>query len=126
MLINAFLGLPLTFLGAAYFGIVLGFVSGGALPVGVVAVATGLIGALVLGRGERPSAFVRAGAAVSAVAVALLVSFNLPFSRLDLTGMAQLLSAGVLNGVLWPALPWSAFTYWGPFLTSPRLSASWS
>lgn len=100
MLINAFLGLPLTFLGAAYFGIVLGFVSGGALPVGVVAVATGLIGALVLGRGERPSAFVRAGAAVSVVCVALLVSFNLPFGRLDLTGTVQLLSAGVLNGVL--------------------------
>lgn len=100
MLINAFLGLPLTFLGAAYFGIVLGFVSEGALPVGVVAVASGLIGALVLGRGERPSAFVRAGAAVSAVCVALLVSFNLPFGRLDLTGTVQLLSAGVLNGVL--------------------------
>ena len=32
--------------------------------------------------------------------MALLISFNLPFGRLDLTGTVQLLSAGVLNGVL--------------------------
>ena len=32
--------------------------------------------------------------------MALLVSFNLPFGRLDLTGTVQLLSAGLLNGVL--------------------------
>ncbi len=100
MLINAFLGLPLTFLGAAYFGIILGFVSEGALPVSVVAVASGLIGALVLGRAERPSAFIRAGAAVSAVCLMLLVAFNLPLGALDLTGMVQFLSAGVLNGVI--------------------------
>ena len=60
----------------------------------------GLVGALVLGRGERPSAFVRAGAAVSGVCLVLLLSFNLPTTRLDLTGTVQLLSAGVLNGVL--------------------------
>ncbi len=100
MLIHAFLGLPLTLLAAAYFGIVLGFISDGALAVTVVAVTSALIGALVLGRGERPSAFVRAGAAVSGACLVLLLSFNLPIGQLDLTGAMQFLLAGVLNGAL--------------------------
>ncbi len=100
MLINAFLGLPLTLLGAAYFGIVVGFVSGGALPVAVVAVVSALVGALVLGRGERPMMFVWAGATVAGVCLVLLAAFNLPLGTLDLTGKLQLAAAGLMNGVL--------------------------
>lgn len=100
MLISTLLGLPLAFLVTAYFGLIVGSLSQGALAVVVYAVLGALIGALVLGRGERTSAFVRAGGAVGVTSLAVLIAFNLRPGTLDMTGMAQLLGAAVVNAVL--------------------------
>ncbi|MCB0231403.1 MAG: hypothetical protein KDH90_20180, partial [Anaerolineae bacterium] len=61
MLIAALLGLPWMLLVTIYFGVVMGALASNPLPVITYAMVGAVVGALVVGRGERTSAFVRAG-----------------------------------------------------------------
>ncbi len=100
MLIGTLLGLPLAFLATVYFGVIAGYLSNGNVDLAVYLMLGGLVGTLVLRKGERTSAFITAGAAVSGVSLALLVAYNLPFSGIDLTGAMQLAAAGIANGAI--------------------------
>lgn len=100
MLVGTLLGVPLAFLVTIYFGVITAYLGNGNVDLVVYLMAGALVGALTLRKGERTSAFIIAGAAVSGVSLALLLAFNLPSSGLDLTGVVQLLTAGLVNGAL--------------------------
>jgi putative nucleotidyltransferase with HDIG domain len=100
MLVGALLSLPMAILSVVYFGVMIAYLNGGQVDLVVYCMLTALIGALVLHKGERINTFVVAGAAVSGASVALLLAFNLPFGRIDLTGVIQLALAGLANGAV--------------------------
>lgn len=100
MLVGTLLGAPLAFLVTVYFGVITAYLGNGDVDLVVYLMAGALVGALTLRNGERTSAFITAGAAVSGVSLALLLAFNLPPNGLDLTGVVQLLTAGVVNGAI--------------------------
>ncbi len=100
MLVGTLLGTPMAFLTAVYFGAMAAYLSSGRVDLVVYLMLGGLVGTLVLRKGERTSAFITAGAAVSAVSLALLLAFNLPLTSLDLTGSIQLVAAGLANGAI--------------------------
>lgn len=100
MLIYPLLGVALTFLVTAYFAVIVALLSGGSVDIIVYAIVGPLIGALVLGRADRTSTFVKAGAAVAAANSVVLMSLNLPPQELDLANFAQLAAAAVVSGGL--------------------------
>lgn len=100
MLVGTLLGLPMAFLTVVYFGVMAAYLSNGSVDLVVYLMLGGLVGTLVLRKGERTSAFITAGAAVSGVSLALLTAFNLPLGSIDLTGAIQLLTAGLANGAI--------------------------
>ncbi len=100
MLITPLLGVALTFLVLLSFVVVVAYLSGGSVPVVVYAALGSLLGALALGRADRTSNFVRAGAVVMLVNAVTVTAFSLPLGEQDLTGYLQLLAAGVVNGGL--------------------------
>lgn len=113
MLIAALLGLPWMLLVTLYFGVVLGFLASDALPIMVYAMVGSAIGALVVGRGERTSFFVRAGVAIVLSNLVIMAAFNAPFTALDLTGYVQLFAAAVVNGALAASLTLIGFYLFG-------------
>jgi hypothetical protein len=76
------------------------YLSNGSVELVVYLMLGGLVGTLVLRKGERTSAFITAGAVVSGISLALLLAFNLPLGGLDLTGSIQLATAGLANGAI--------------------------
>jgi hypothetical protein len=100
MLVGTLLSMPMAFLATVYFGVMAVYLGNGNVHLVVYVMLTAAVGALVLRKGERTSAFTAAGAAVSGVSLALLAAFSLPFSRIDLTGLIQLGAAGLANGVI--------------------------
>ncbi len=100
MLVGTLLGMPMAFLTAVYFGVMATYLSNGSVDLVVYLMLGGLVGTLVLRKGERTSAFITAGAAVSGVSLALLLAFNLPLGGIDLTGSIQLATAGLANGAI--------------------------
>ncbi len=100
MLVGTLLGMPMAFLTAVYFGVMAAYLSNGSVDLVVYLMLGGLVGTLVLRKGERTSAFITAGAAVSGVSLALLLAFNLPLDGIDLTGSIQLATAGLANGAI--------------------------
>lgn len=100
MLVSTLLNRPTAFLTAVYFGAMAGYLGNGNVDLVVYLMLGGLVGPLVLRKGERTSAFVTAGAAVSGISLALLLAFNLPFRNIDLTGIIQLMTAGLASGAI--------------------------
>lgn len=100
MLVGTLLGMPMAFLATVYFGVIATYLGQSNGDLVVYLVLSALVGALMLRKGERTSAFITAGAAVSGVSLALLLAFNLSSHSLDLTGAVQLVAAGVVNGAL--------------------------
>ncbi len=100
MLVGTLLSMPTAFLTAIYFGAIAGYLGNGNVDLVVYLMLGGLVGPLMLRKGERTSAFITAGAAVSGVSLALLLAFNLPLSSLDLTGIIQLAAAGLASGAI--------------------------
>lgn len=113
MLIAALLGLQWMLLVTIYFGVVLGALASNPLPMITYAMVGSVIGALVVGRGERTSAFVRAGLAIALANVLIVAAFEMPFSSLDLTGHVQLFAAAVVNGALAASLTLIGFYFFG-------------
>ena len=113
MLIAALLGLPWMLLVTIYFGVVMGSLASDPLPVITYAMVGAVVGALVVGRGERTSAFVRAGVAIALANVLVVAAFEMPFNTLDLTGHVQLFSAAVVNGALAASLTLIGFYFFG-------------
>lgn len=113
MLLAALLGLPWMLLVTIYFGVVLGALANDPLPIVTYAMVGSVIGALVVGRGERTSAFVRAGVAIALANVLIVAAFEAPFNSLDLTGLVQLFSAAVVNGALAASLTLIGFYLFG-------------
>ena len=57
-----------------------------------------LTGVFVLGQAHRFWAFFRAGIAITAAGIAALLAFRLPFTQMDLIGIATLMGAALFNG----------------------------
>jgi len=100
MLLASLFDLRLATLITLCFGLLVGYLTNGAPEVVTYAVVGALVGAFTLGRGERLINFVRAGGYVALFNLAVLTAFRLPDHDLDLTGILQLTSAAVANGVL--------------------------
>ncbi|MEZ4769999.1 MAG: HDIG domain-containing protein [Caldilineales bacterium] len=113
MLIAALLGVQWMMLVTIYFGVVIGALAGDPLPIMTYAMVGAAIGALVVGRGERTSAFVRAGVAIAVSNILIITAFALPFTNLDLTGYVQLFAAAVVNGALAASLTLIGFYFFG-------------
>jgi putative nucleotidyltransferase with HDIG domain len=67
--------------------------------VGAYHLLTAWVGILVLGAARRVWAFVRAGMAISALGITLLVAYRLPFSPVDWVGAATLAGAAAFDGL---------------------------
>ena len=63
-------------------------------------VFSSLFGVLALGPGRKFGSFIAAGAAVMGAAVAVLLSYRIPFTDLDWLGALQLFAAALGNGFL--------------------------
>lgn len=100
MLVTPLLGVGLALLVLVFFGVILAFLSGGDAAVVAYALLGSLVGAFILGRADRTSSFVRAGAAVALTNVALVTALHLRQDSMDLTGYLQLVAAAVVNGGL--------------------------
>lgn len=57
-----------------------------------------LMGLFVLGQAHRFWAFLRAGMAVAAAGIAMILAFRLPFTQMDWVGLATLMGAALFNG----------------------------
>ena len=113
MLIAALLSMQWMVLVTIYFGVVIGALASDPFPIMSYAMVGAAIGALVVGRGERTSAFVRAGLAIVVSNILIIAAFAVPFNTLDLTGYAQLFSAAVVNGALAASLTLIGFYFFG-------------
>lgn len=100
MLVSPLLGMGLALLVLVFFGALMAFLTEGDVAVVAYAVLGSLVGALVLGRADRTSHFVRAGAAVALCNLALVTALHLRQDGMDLTGYLQLMAAAVANGGL--------------------------
>jgi hypothetical protein len=100
MLITPLLGVAVALLVLTCFAVVVAYLTEGSVSVIAYTVIGSLIGALVLGRADRISGFVKAGGAVILANIATVTAFSLPLGGQDLTGYLQLLAAGAVNGSL--------------------------
>jgi hypothetical protein len=57
-----------------------------------------LVGVFVLGQARRFWVFFRAGMAIAAAGIAMILAFRLPFTEMDWIGIATLLGAALVNG----------------------------
>lgn len=100
MLVYPLLGPALTFLVVIYFGVVIAYLTDGLLPVLVYSLTGPLMGALFLGRADRTGDFVRAGAMIVLVNLAVLLAFNVPEEGQARADYLQLVAAAVASGGL--------------------------
>jgi hypothetical protein len=100
MLIYPLLGPAPTFLVVIYFGVVIAYLTDGLLPILVYSLTGPLIGALLLGRADRTGDFVRAGAVIGVVSLAVLIAFNVPVEGQAQADYLQLAAAALANGGL--------------------------
>jgi len=113
MLIGSLFDLRLATLITLCFGLLAGYLTGGATEIVTYGVVGALVGAYTLGRGERLSNFARAGGFVTLSNVIVLAAFRLPEHNLDLMGILELSSAAVANGVLAASLTLLGFFFLG-------------
>ncbi len=121
MLIYPLLGPAPTFLVVIYFGVVIAYLTNGLLPILVYSVTGPLIGALLLGRADRTGDFVRAGAVIAAISLAVLIAFNVPVEGQVGADYLQLLAAALANGGLAASISLIGFYLLGTIfdLTTP-------
>jgi putative nucleotidyltransferase with HDIG domain len=113
MLMGSLFDLRLATLITLCFGLLAGYLTGGAPEIVTYGVVGALVGAYTLGRGERLSNFARAGGFVALSNVIVLAAFRLPEHDLDLMGILELSSAAVANGVLAASLTLLGFFFLG-------------
>jgi len=58
-----------------------------------------LTGVLVLGQARRVWTFFRSGVAIAGAGMAMILAFRLPFSQMDLVGIATLVGGALFNGI---------------------------
>lgn len=100
MLLALLLDLRLAVVVTACIALVTGYLSNGALEMITYFLLGGLVGAFVLGRGERLGSFAWSGVAISLTNLVVLFLFRWPTGALDLTNFAQLAIVALGNGVL--------------------------
>lgn len=93
--------------------LLVGYVSRGSLELTAFVLLGGLLGASVLGRAERISAFLWAGLFVSVVNMANVLIFQLPARVFNLFGLASMLGAGFVNGLLSAGITIATFYFLG-------------
>ncbi len=81
-------------------GALAGFLAPRGLELSLLIMLSGSMGALLISRAERLSAFFWAGLGSALAAVAVVVIFRFPDPSTDLVGKASLLGAAVLSGLL--------------------------
>jgi putative nucleotidyltransferase with HDIG domain len=100
MTLAVILGADVGIAAAVVLAGVIGYLGGTALEPAVYAFLGSLVGAMVLGRVERLTAFVAAGLAVAASNLAVILAFRLPDGVPDLQAAAELSGAALISAVL--------------------------
>ncbi len=100
MVLTVLLSPGMGVLSSLAIGAVAGYLAPRGLEIGLYMALSGCIASLVIGRAERISVFLWAGAAGSLGAIAVIVLFRFPDPMTDLVGKTTLLIAGALNGLL--------------------------
>lgn len=100
MLLSVLVGPGVGALAAMVTGVVAGSLGARGLELGAYIMLSGLMGALVLGRADRLSAFFWAGMAAAVAGVAVIVVFRFTDPATDMLGKATLVAAAILSGSL--------------------------
>jgi len=100
MVLTVLLSPGMGVLASLAIGAVAGYLAPRGLEIGLYMALSGCIASLVIGRAERISVFLWAGAAGSLGAIAIIVLFRFPDPMTDLVGKTSLFVAGVMNGLL--------------------------
>lgn len=100
MLVAVTLGPNIAVALAVIFGALISVITDGRLDVITYFVVGGVVAALAMGRAERISSFFWAGAAAAAANIAVILIYRLPDPTTDLIGIATLIGASLLSGIL--------------------------
>ncbi len=109
MLLAALLDIRLSILATVSLTLFAGYMNDGSLELMTYLLVGSLVGAFVLGRGERLGAFVRSGILITLTNMAVLLVFNLPSDLTNTVGLIQLLAVAVVNGGLSASLTLISF-----------------
>jgi len=100
MILASLFDLHIATLITVCFSLIAGYLTGGSPEIMTYTAAGALVGAYTLGRGERMSSFMRAGAFVALTNLLVLAAFRLPEHSLDLVGTLELAGSAIANGFL--------------------------
>lgn len=101
MLIGALIDLPIAMMAVVIMGMLIVTLSDGHAEITIYAVAGAVAGAMTLGRAERMNSFVRAGIWIVLANLVALLIFRLPAGgAVDERMVGELLTAGLVNGIL--------------------------
>jgi putative nucleotidyltransferase with HDIG domain len=100
MLLAIIFGPGMGSVAALVVGALAGFLAPRGLELAIYVMLSGAMGALVIGRADRLSAFFWGGLAAAMAAVAVVVVFRFPDSSTDILGKATLAGAALLSGGL--------------------------
>ncbi len=113
MLLAALLELRLAILTTIGLTILISYLADGSSELMAYLLAGSMVGALVLGRGERLILFVWAGILIALMNLAVLLAFRLSIGPVDTAGLAQLAIAAVMNGGLSASITLIGFAFLG-------------
>jgi putative nucleotidyltransferase with HDIG domain len=100
MLLAILFGPGMGIVSALVVGALAGFLAPRGLEIAIYVTLSGAMGALVIGRADRLSAFFWGGLAAAIGAVAVVVTFRFPDASTDILGKATLVGAALLSGGL--------------------------
>jgi putative nucleotidyltransferase with HDIG domain len=100
MLVTMLGGVNLAFLISIALGALAGYIGNGQLELGLYTALGGMAAALMLGRAERFYLFFWAGMAAAVANAGVVLVFWLISPAMDLLGLAQLMAASLVNGVI--------------------------
>lgn len=100
MLLATLIDPGLGVLSALISGALAGFLGARGLELGLYIMLSGTMGALIIGKAERLSAFFWAGLASALASVSIVIVFRFPDPATDIIGKASLLAAGMTSGLL--------------------------
>jgi len=100
MLLSALLDLRVSILATISLALIVAYLTSGSPDLVTYLLTGSLVGAFILGRGERLSTFVWAGVSVALTNLAVLLVFRLPTEPLDATTLTSLVGTSMANGGL--------------------------
>jgi putative nucleotidyltransferase with HDIG domain len=113
MLVTVLMNFRLSVVATLLMALIVGYLGGRSFELTFYAFMGGLIGPMILGRAERLSAYAWAGLFVSVVNAAVILAFRLASQTLDALGLATLLGAALINGLLSAGITVASFYFLG-------------